>query len=73
VASTWNYSGKPSAKGWYAVLICWDAEEGEFPRAAYWDGAVWNTTGPVTAYYPDICGSETEATDLAYRNDPDDV
>jgi hypothetical protein len=37
----WNYDGKPSAPGWYAVLVCYDACEGVFPMGAWWDGANW--------------------------------
>lgn len=39
VPESWRYGGKPRENGWYAILQCWDIEEGVFPSAKRWDGS----------------------------------
>lgn len=31
----------PTEPGWYAVLWCYEPNEGFFPDGAYWDGERW--------------------------------
>jgi hypothetical protein len=65
----WNYDGKPSAPGWYAVLVCYDACEGVFPMGAWWDGANWQQKAVVA--FGDYGSTKQEAEDLAYAHDLD--
>ena len=65
----WHFDGTPDAAGWYAVLVCYDAEEGAFPMGAEWDGAKWKQR--FVAAFGDRCETADEAKDLAYDNDPD--
>lgn len=34
-------------KGYYAVGVCWDANEGVFPKTAYYDGEQWDIGDPI--------------------------
>lgn len=65
----WNYEGKPSQIGWYAVLICYDENEGVFPNAAWWDGDRWSRKSVIC--FGDMRCTEQEAEQLAYDHDPD--
>ncbi len=59
----------PDAPGWYAVLLCYDTEEGVLPGSAEWDGAAWKHKAVVA--FGERRDTEREADDLAYDNDPD--
>lgn len=61
-------SGKPA--GWYAVIICWDAQEGLFPSASWWDGTGWDDTSPKSAFHGPH-PSKQAAEDWAYEHDPE--
>lgn len=65
----WNGMQDPKAPGWYAVLICYDPQEGIFPSAAYWDGEKWNRKA--VSGFGERRETEAEAEALAYENDPD--
>lgn len=65
----WNFSQCPFDTGWYAVLICYDENEGVFPSAGYWDGSKWDRKAVIG--YGDKCETEDQANALAYKNDPD--
>ena len=66
----WQAESTPNSPGWYAVLICWDMQEGVFPSAAYWDGREWSIYSVVS--FGDRCDTQKEAIELGYENDPDD-
>lgn len=35
----WEYTDSPSGgQGWYAIHYCWEANEGSFTDAVYYDG-----------------------------------
>jgi hypothetical protein len=64
----WNYDD-PEVVGWYAVLRCWEPQEGIFPGSSYWDGKGWYESA-VTAHsgpFP----SEKEAEVWADEHDPE--
>lgn len=68
----------PSEIGWYAVLQCWDAEEGIFPGAYYWNGERWTLQNgheglrlPSIRYWPVVFDSQEAAEAYAYARDPD--
>ena len=65
----WEFLKDPSENGWYAVLICYDPQEGIFPSAAYWDGEKWSHKS--VSGFGVKCETEKEAEDLAYAHDPD--
>ncbi len=65
----WNFYSEPKAPGWYAVLVCYDYQEGAFPTAGYWDGAKWKQKA-VTAF-GEMRDTEESAKRLAYEHDPD--
>jgi len=60
----------PTESGWYAVLICYDAEEGFSPSARYWK-TEWQSHSPVMCRLSQVFTTDEEATDAAYANDPD--
>lgn len=60
----------PEQVGWYATLMCWDAEEGVFPGGCYWNGQEWDTNASIR-YWPIVFESKQAATDYAYENDPE--
>ncbi len=61
----------PTEYGWYAVLKCWDAEEGVFPGAAKWEGR-WVKNEPIISRSPNTFASEEEADTWAHEHDPDE-
>jgi len=65
----WKFDGKPSEQGWHAVLVCYDEQEGTFPRAAYWDGGSWKQKAVVA--FGEKRDTEESAESIAYENDPD--
>jgi hypothetical protein len=63
---------KPETDGWYAVVKCWDSEEGMFPDVCKFSGGKWagNFESAISAF----CGpfpTEAEAQDWANRHDPE--
>jgi len=66
----WDFDGQPTEPGWYAVLVCWDSQEGIFPMAAHWDGQAWKHRAIVA--FGEKCESEADAKALADLHDPDD-
>lgn len=68
----WIFDGTPpsDAPGWYAVLICYDAEEGVFPSGAEWDGEKWRKKA-VIGFLGERRQTQKEAVNLAYEHDPD--
>jgi hypothetical protein len=72
----WLFDDQPDEPGWYAIIKCWDPEEGLFPDAARWDGARWldNRDRDVTAPISQHAGpfeSEATAGKWADDNDPE--
>jgi hypothetical protein len=65
----WNYDNEPTVAGWYAVLVCYDPQEGIFPMGAWWNGATWQQKGVVA--FGDMRLTKQEAEALAYEHDPD--
>jgi hypothetical protein len=65
----WIYDGAPSEPGWYAVLVCYDSEEGAFPQGAYWDGYAWSWAAVVA--FGESRATKQLAKELAYEHDPD--
>lgn len=61
----------PETVGWYATVLCWDAQEGLIPRAEYWDGSHWVGDRPVVQRSPETFTSEPEAHAWAYAHDPE--
>lgn len=57
---------QPTEHGWYAVMVCWDAEEGAYSTSRYWDGE-WPSE--VEMYLPQRFETEREASDLADANE----
>jgi len=68
--SAWKYDG-PMMVGWYATIHSWDAEEGTFPGANYWDGEKWNERLPIFGWSPHPFDTEAAALAWAYENDPE--
>ena len=65
----WNFDGNPNEQGWYAVIVCYDEQEGSFPRAAYWDGSAWTERSVVA--FGEKRATKDAAKRLAYTHDPD--
>jgi hypothetical protein len=54
----------PQEIGWYPGIVCWDANEGGFPSAFYWDGKEWNSCR-IFSYKPHRFETEKEADKAA--------
>lgn len=77
VPDEWTYEPMPPIDGWFAVIRCWEIEEGMFPDA------VWATAGKVA--WPENGGiaddgqtghagpfpTKEMATAWAYAHDPE--
>lgn len=50
IIDDWTWEDKPPVPGWYAVLYCWEPQEGVFTDAAYWNGQVWSQSLPIGGY-----------------------
>lgn len=62
----------PTERGWYATLKCWDAEEGIFPGAHFWNGDEWQPmTFASVQHWPIKFETERDAEDFAYEHDPE--
>lgn len=60
--------GKPTRLGWYAILYCWDDEEGPFTGSSYWDGG-WSEQLPIIGWIgpfknEDDAEKEAESRDI---------
>jgi hypothetical protein len=62
---------EPVAVGWYPVLLCWEAEEGFFPAAAYWNGEAFADERAVSNWLPKQFATKAEAEAMASEWDPD--
>ena len=60
----WAEGDEPAERGWYAVLCCWDVDEGIAPSADQWDGVQWATRTPIIRHSGPFA-SESEAFDCA--------
>lgn len=69
MADAWRYEPKPSAPGWYAIIFCWEREEGVFCDAASWDGAAWSQDLPICGFHGPH-ESETAAAAWSDAHDP---
>lgn len=69
--SAWDWKSKqPAVAGWYATALCWDAQEGMFPSAGYWNGAEWEGSHAVAAFAGPFTG-KVEADAWAHEHDPE--
>jgi hypothetical protein len=68
-AAFWKFDGKPFEPGWYAVLVCYDEQEGAFPGASFWDGAEWDRKA--VAAFGEKRDTKEAASLVAYEHDPD--
>ena len=46
----WNFKDKPNEPGCYAIIYCWEPEEGLFTGSSFWDGVMWKNGLPVTSW-----------------------
>jgi len=64
----------PMETGWYAVLRCYDVEEGILSGANYWDGSQWlNSSKAMTQFSSIKFSAELDAKNWAYDNNPEQV
>lgn len=61
----------PAESGWYAILVCWDPEEGYFPNADFFDGETWHEYSPrlITYRSPTPFMAKEPAHAWAYTHD----
>lgn len=64
------YDTKPSSEGWYAVLSCFDPNEGFFPVGDFWDGEKFVSGLPVSNWVDVVFNTEQEAERFAHKHDP---
>ena len=64
------FDRKPVDVGWYAILICWESNEGFLPCAAYWNGEKFTTDLPVSNFVDIVFPTEELAEKYAEENDP---
>lgn len=67
----WTNVGNPTAIGWYAILYCYDMEEGIFPAADYWTGLKWSEGLPLCSYSEKPFETISEA--YAWADENEDV
>lgn len=64
----------PTKIGWYALLICYEPEEGILDEVRYWNGARWDVDNP---YYVDRSkepfNNRSTAEMWAELNNPDNT
>lgn len=72
MSDVWVYDKKPTTPGWYAVLICWDVQEGLIPSTAFWRDGSWVREHPYVAH-----AGPFDTSDAAYKhawdNDPEGI
>jgi hypothetical protein len=66
----WTDGNKPAEPGWYAVVQCWDPEEGLFPDAALWLGDKWAEKTAVVSHAGPFADRQA-AEDWADEHDPE--
>lgn len=64
-----RHDRQPVEPGWYPMQYSWDAEEGIFTGAAYWNGKSWGTDLPLFGWIDECFDDEEQAADLAWEND----
>ena len=57
--------------GWYAVVVCWDENEGMFPSSAFWDGQIWTDDSRPIAAFHGRHETKEAAEKWAYDHDPE--
>ena len=68
---TWSHDNPTGPAGWYAVVVCWDENQGMFPSSAFWDGQSWgDDKRPIAAFHGPHPSSEA-AESWAYEHDPE--
>lgn len=74
----WTFEDKPETTepGWYAILYCWEIDEGFFTGAGYWDGKRWqwphdNPSEPPVVNHAGPFENKQAAEGWAEENDPD--
>ena len=65
------FDAKPKNNGWYAILYCWEVQEGFFPSAAHWNGDKFDSSLPVSNWVDKIFSIKEDAAKFALDNDPD--
>lgn len=70
VEPVWLYDDAPPQPGWYAVLVCYGPPEGLISGKAYWQGAAWNTSSPITSFAGPFATEDAAAT-WAEANNPE--
>jgi hypothetical protein len=70
----WYYSQVPNTRevGWYAVLFCWDANEGIFAAGNRWLGDRWENNLPVYAWAGPF-SAMVKADEWARAHNPEDM
>lgn len=71
VWGNWTDGDSPIVAGWYALVVCWDADEGISLAVERWRNGKWDAPVPVIAYQGPF-SSQEQANRWAYENDPDD-
>lgn len=65
----WDHDAKaPPKPGIYAILYCWEPQEGVFDGAAYWNGKKWDQELPIGAFSFQPFKTIKEAEEWAERN-----
>lgn len=67
----WNDIETSNPPGWYAVVICWDGNEGMFPSASFWNGLAWSDDNRPIAAFHGPHPSKEDAERWAYDHDPE--
>lgn len=68
---TWSRENPTGATGWYAVVVCWDENEGLSPSASFWNGQEWaDDRRPISAFHGPHPSKE-DAERWAYDHDPE--
>jgi hypothetical protein len=66
----WTWSSKPPTPGLYAIMYCWEIQEGIFTSTSRWNGDAWTNDYPVTGYAGPF-HTEAEAKAWADAHNPD--
>lgn len=64
------HSDNPKTAGFYAILFCYDPDEGTFPDSRFWDGKEWDESLPIVWVSSIAFPTKEDAEDWAYENDP---
>lgn len=66
-------SDNPSKPGIYAILYCWDAQEGIFDGVGIWDGETWDHSLPMSVFSKESFDSVESAKEWADKNNPEHI